>query len=83
MARYAGLLLAPAEGFGLRPRIFFKTKIIQKKTMKKNKPKQIHKYIIETLKSKKCQKWSKSPKISKNLKKSRKSPKKKKKKILS
>ena len=22
-ARYAGLLLAPAEGFGLRPRFFF------------------------------------------------------------
>ena len=22
-ARYAGLLLAPAEGFGLRPRLFF------------------------------------------------------------
>jgi hypothetical protein len=23
MARYAGLLLAPAEGFGLQPRLFF------------------------------------------------------------
>ena len=58
MARYAGLLLAPAEGFGLRPRIFVKTKIIQKT----NHEKKIH------IKTPKIQKLLKMVKKSKNIK---------------